>query len=267
MNPKPNFLPLLAATALFMSVQSSPAQVMPSASDIVARVVERAAKVATNDLPAKYIYEKHSLVEELDATDHVLKSTEKTYRVTLCRGLPFARLTGVHGRQLSQSEIDQEDQKEKEFLKKVSARDLGKMAARKEAWITRGLVSRYEFKVLGIDPQMERRTIILEFKPKPANPEKSIQDRVCDRLAGQIRVDEADAEIAKLDVHLTEGFSLGWLGILGSLKECRLQLERQRVDDAVWINSKQSVEIRGRKLFSGMHYHTTDVSKNCHTEP
>lgn len=260
-------LTLIALVVFFSRPLTSLGQELPSASNLVARVVLRAAQVATNDVPGRYAYDKASLVEELNTKDEVIHATEKTYKVLLVRGIPFSRLTGVRGRQLSDAEIETEDRKEREFLKKVSDRNMSKMAERKEAWITPELVGRYEFTVVEAEFQGQGRTIILEFKPRPDNSEKTIQDRIYNRLAGRIWVDEAEAEIAKLDVHMTEGFSLGWIGLLGSVKEGRLNLQRQRLDGAVWVNAKQTVVIRGRKLFSAMHFRRTDESSGFRAEP
>ena len=53
---------------------------------------------------------------------------------------------------------------------------------------------------------------------------------------------------------------LGWFGLLGSLTQCDLSLERQRMPDGVWVNTKQALLIQCRKLTANMRYRTTDIS-------
>ena len=67
-------------------------------------------------------------------------------------------------------------------------------------------------------------------------------------MAGRVWVDEADAETARLEVGLVQPVFLGWFGLLGSLTQCDLSLERQRMPDGVWVNTKQALLIQCRKL-------------------
>ena len=232
---------------------------LPSASSVIARVVERASQIAKEG-EAKYLYEKRSLFEELNAHRQTTRSTEKIYEVMLIGGWPFSRLVKVQGRSLTPAEIRSEDQKEQEFRNKVAGRNLGAMAEKKEPWLLPEIVDRYEFTVLGTEEYDSRRTVVLEFKAKPGNAERNMQDKIYDRFAGKLWVDQGDAEIAKLEVHLTEEFSLGWLGLFGSLSECDLSLKRQRMPDGTWVNAKSTILIVGRKVFSPMRYRTTEES-------
>jgi hypothetical protein len=59
---------------------------------------------------------------------------------------------------------------------------------------------------------------------------------------------------------LVEPIFLGWFGLLGSLNQCDLSLERQRMPDGVWINAKQALHIQCRKLTATMRFRTTEES-------
>ena len=242
-------------------------QGLPLASNVLARLVQRAAHVAKDGKAEKYTYEKRSLLEELNAEAAVMRSTEKLYKVVLIQGWPFSRLIKIQGRELSEAEIRKEDQREQEFRNKIAGRDLSKRAEREAAGITPEVVARYNFKVLSQDLYQNRMTLVLDFTPKASNPENTIPDRIYNRLAGRIWVDDEDAEIAKMDVHLTEDLSLGWLGVLGSLRECHLILERQRLSDAIWVNAKQSLVLVGRKLLKSMRFRAIEESTGFHREP
>ena len=55
-----------------------------------------------------------------------------------------------------------------------------------------------------------------------------------------------------------EGISLGWFGMVGSLKQCDFSLENQRVADGVWLKAKQTILIAGRKVVSALRYRSTE---------
>jgi hypothetical protein len=236
---------------------------LPPAAEILSRFVKRAQDVARQTEKNPYQYEKRSLMEELDPQDQVIKTTEKTYRVRLIAGLPFSRLVKIQGRALSPSELQKEDQREQAFRQKVSALNFKKMADNKETWLTPQLLDRFEFTVKERVRFNERNTLVLNFRPKSGKlPVQSMQDQIMNRLAGQVWIDEEEAEAAYLTVHLSETVSLGFLGVLASLKRCDLVFERKRMPDGVWVNTKHTMLILGRKLFSSMSYRITEESRD-----
>lgn len=237
------------------------AQDLPAASNVVARLLERAAQVARSGDETNYVYAKRAVVEELDAEGKAIKTTEKLYQVTLIQGLPFARLVKVQGRDLTPLELQKRDKKEQEFRNKITARDPKEMTKRQEPWLTREMMDHFDYTVAKRELLEQRPTLVLNFTPKPIIPAaNSFQDQILGRMAGQIWVDETDAEIALVSVHLTEPVSLGWLSLVGSLKQCDLTMRRQRTPEAVWVNQKQTLLILGRKLFSAMRFRSTEES-------
>lgn len=254
---------LLAGLLNLFPGRSGAVEQLPDASAVTRRMIERAQAVARAELGPPYLYEKRSLLEELDASGQTLKSEEKIYQVRLIAGFPFNRLVKIQGRDLTADELKKEQQKEEKFQKKFVSVDAKQMAARKEGWVTGRLLDRYQFEVKERIILSNRATLVLTFTPKTGRlPDQTIQDKLLNRLAGTVWVDEADADAARLEVRLLEPFSLGWLGILGSLSQCELSLDRQRQPDGVWLNAKQVLLIQYRKLTSTRHFRTTEDSGN-----
>ena len=234
---------------------------LPNSAEVTTKIVQRARAVARSQGNPPYCYQKRSLVEELDAAGQVVNSTEKTYDVTLIAGVPFSRLVKIQGRELALEELRKEDAREEAFRQKLTAVNLKRMARKKETWLTPALVDKFQFSVQERLEYRGRQTLRLHFQPKPGpRPEKTLQDRVLNRLAGTIWLDEEDAEIVKGSVHLNENVHVGLGGIIGSLSQLELNLERQRMTDGVWVNTKHCLLIQGRKLFSAMRYRTTEES-------
>jgi hypothetical protein len=225
-------------------------------------MIDRANQVAKGEKQEKYCYIKKSVTQELNSHGETINSTEKEYEVVLIRGWPFDRLVKVQGKQLSEVEIQKENQREQAFREKVAGRDMKQRRSKREAWLTAELLARFNFNAISNDVCCSRKAVVLEFKPKRKNPEDTLEDKILNRLAGRLWVDDQDAEIAKLDVHLTEELSLGWLGMIGSLKECNLLMQRQRMPDGVWVNAKHTLSIIGRKVLSSIKYRSTEESRD-----
>ena len=239
----------------------SAGEVLPEPSEVTQRMIERSQKVAQVDQGPQYTYQKRSLLQRLDAVGTPLKSEEKLYQVTLIGGFPFRRLVRIQGRELSSEELRIEDEKEAKFRQRFMSDDPKKLVARKEGVVTPELLDRYQFVVEKRVVLSNRATLVLTFKPKEGNlPSSAIEDKVLNRMRGRLWIDEADAEIAKLEVSLAEPIFLGWFGLLGSLTQCDMTLERQRMPDGAWIDTKQTWLIQYRKLTATMRFRTTEIS-------
>ena len=239
----------------------SAGEVLPEPSEVTQRMIERSQKVAQVDQGPQYTYQKRSLLQRLDAVGTPLNSEEKLYQVTLIGGFPFRRLVRIQGRELSSEELRIEDEKEAKFRQRFMSVDPKKLVARKEGVVTPELLDRYQFVVEKRVVLSNRATLVLTFKPKEGNlPSSAIEDKVLNRMRGRLWIDEADAEIAKLEVSLAEPIFLGWFGLLGSLTQCDMTLERQRMPDGAWIDTKQTWLIQYRKLTATMRFRTTEIS-------
>jgi hypothetical protein len=224
-------------------------------------MIERSQAVAQGDQETQYTYQKRSLLERLDADGHSLKSEEKIYQVTLIGGFPFKRLVKIAGRELSLEELRKEETKDAKFRQTFVSDDRQKPGTRKEGLVTAELLDRYQFVVEKRVVLSNRPTLVLTFRPKAGNlPSRTIEDKLLNPMAGRLWIDEEDADAARLEVSLVEPVFLGWFGLLGSLTQCDVSLERRRMPDGVWINAKQALFIQCRKLTATTRFRTTDKS-------
>jgi hypothetical protein len=237
------------------------AEPLPDASDVTRRMIERGQAVAQHEQGPRYTFDKRALLERLDAAERPIKSEEKTYQVTWIGGVPHNRLVKIEGRELSEQELKREQAREEKFQRRFVSADRHKMAAQRETLVTHALLDRYEFSVKERVMLSNRATLVLTFKPRAGHlPSGAIHDRLLNRMAGTLWVDEADADTARLVVHLVEPLSLGWFGWLGSLSRFELSLDRQRMPEGVWINKKLSMFLQCRKLATALRFRLTEDS-------
>jgi hypothetical protein len=229
---------------------------LPDASEVMRRVVQRADNTE-NAREAKYTFEKHATIEELDSSGKPTKTRQETYQVIPIEGARFSRLIKTQGRNLTPEEIEEQNRKESEFRKKTGHKSASSNPD--EDWLDVRLVERFDFRVEGREKSQGRSLLILSFHPqKNRGAEKSVEDKVLNRLAGTLWVDEEEAEVASLSVGLTEDLSLGWFGMIGSLNQFNLQISRKRLEDGTWLPQSQTVVMGGRKLFSTLRYRTRE---------
>ena len=73
-------------------------------------------------------------------------------------------------------------------------------------------------------------------------------------------IDERDAEIVEADIQLSAPLSLGWFGMVGSVKALRLIARQKPLSDGQWVASDQLFEIQGRRVFKAFHVRTRQNS-------
>jgi hypothetical protein len=252
---------LILIPGLFSSLayRGFPAAPLPAAGEVTQRMIERSQAMARAVQGPQYTYRKRSLFERLDAAGRPLTSEEKIYQVTLIAGLPFNRLVKIQGRELSPEELAREEARQEKFRQRFVSADAKELAARRKGLVTPELLSRYQFAVEKRVILSNRPTLVLAFKPMEGTlPAAAVQDRVLNRMAGRLWIDEADADPVRLEASLVEPISLGWFGFLGSLSRCDVSLQRQRMPDGVWINTRQLLLIYCRKLTATMRFRTDE---------
>ena len=242
------------------------AESLPAASNVVQRLLERAQLVARAPESSPYVYEKRAVTAVLDEDERVIKSTEKLYRVVMKGGLSFSRLLKVQGRELTDAELERENNREVAFRQKVTRIDLHKKARKKESLVTKELVDRFEFHVAKRETIAGRSTLVLTFKPRADASQETMEDKVFMHVYGTVWVDEEDAEMTKLDVSLRKPVSIGWFGSIGSLNKFHATMERSRMTDGVWLTQKSTFWILARKLFTAIRTKTIEESSGFRTE-
>ncbi len=242
------------------------AEPLPASSNLLQRVVERAQFVARGGQTNYYAYEKHSVTEEFDDRDQVIKSAEKHYQVKLIGGIPFTRLVKVQGRKLTAKELEKQNEREAAFRQRVTRVDLQKKAKRKEGLATFELVDRFDFQVTKREIIEGRATFVVTFAARPGAPEKSMEDKVFQQVSGTVWVDEEEAEMTKLDASVRGPVSLGLFGAVGSLNKFQATIERHRMPDGVWVNRKSTFWIAVRKFLSTTRSKTTEEASGFRKE-
>ena len=243
------------------------AQPLPSADTLMQRVLNRSeARAKATNAPV-WTYNKRAVMEKLDGDGKVKERNEKFYRVRMVQGVPIATLVKVEGRVLNQAEQEKESQSEAAFQKKVSGRDPKKTVAKREALIFTNLSERFRFTTLRREDFQGRQTVVVSFEAKPGKGNGGIPDQILDRITGTLWVDEATADVARLEARLTKELSLGPFGVLGTMKACQFELVSKPMPDGIWLPEKSLMSISARFFLSSMRFRMEETSDGFALEP
>ena len=160
------------------------------------------------------------------------------------------------GKPLSEKDAKLEQERERKFRQRLAERKRKKERGKKdddEVDFDEELVSKYRFILAGREPVNGRAAYVLGFEPRSADlPVKRRIDRLLNKLAGRIWIDEQDYAISRVDLHLAENV-LAWGGLLASVRKFLLRVEQNKVDEAAWLPRYVDGYIDGRILIRSLH--------------
>jgi hypothetical protein len=252
---------LTAALGLGRAFGASPPATL-TASEIVKKTGERAQAIYAANRQSGYSYSKSSVSEQFDGKGKLREKKEKILQFEAGHG----RLTQIklNGRSLTGAEFRKQEQAAIEARQQLTDSRSNKREDNWEKYVTPELLAKYSFKLLGHEIINGRPAYMLAFEPgSGASRVEHFVDRLTNRLAGKVWIDEEDFEIARAEVALRGEVNL-WGGMLGNLTKCNFTVERTRVDNSVWFSTMTDGDFEGRKLLEPTHIRTRSESKDFH---
>lgn len=204
--------------------------VLPSFESILSGVIERSKKEAENERAFKqqYSFTRKKVTEYRDGDGDLKKRKEKSTEkkpvvVTETGNIVVSAPASRKG----------EEKLEKGSLV-----------------LTKDVISRFQFTLVGTEIVNDRLAWVVDFKPKSGKlPERELRDRFINRAAGRIWLDQTDSALVKADIHLTDKVKVVG-GIVGVVKRFTCLLERGRTEEGIWFLSNLKWRVEGRQAFS-----------------
>ncbi len=233
--------------------QSPPAA--PLTEEILKKAMDRAKWSHEQKSEARYTYTQRSTVDELDSKENVKRHEERVHFIFPIDGEPYGRLVEKDGKALTEKEVRLEREREQKFRQRVAERERRKEPEKRENDVKfdQELVSRYQWALTGRETLNGRPAFVLSFQPQSHDlPVKRKLDRLLNKVAGRLWVDEQDYEIARVDVHLAENVA-AWGGVLASVHRFFLRYEQVKLDEGAWLLSSLDGYVDGRILIKSLH--------------
>ena len=229
---------------------------VPKLEDILKRTIDRAKWDEEQNFSGKYTFTQRGTLEEFDSKENVKRHEERVHHVFPIDGEPYARLVQKDGKALSEKEQKSEQERERKFRQRLAEKKRKQAQGEKDdadIELNEELVSKYRFDLTGRDAVNARPAFILSFQPRSGDlPIKRKLDRLLNKVAGRVWIDEQDYEIVRVDLHLAENVS-AWGGMLASVRKFLLRVDQAKVDDAAWLPSSIDAYIDGRILIKSLH--------------
>jgi hypothetical protein len=132
----------------------------------------------------------------------------------------------------------------------AAAMQTGRAFDKSDFPLTRDLLDRFSFSLVGRDSSGDRPALILDFQPADTKqPVRQFKDRFINRAAGRVWVDEADFAIARAELRLSEPVHVVG-GLVGTVRRFNLSLVRDRTAEGLWHSSTVYWRLEGRQLFA-----------------
>ena len=245
-----------------LSLAAVRAEPLPAAADLLKRVQTRLEQIAAESETNRFQYKRTNVIEELDSDGKTKKRSEKTYEVALVHGLPRAKLIAIDGRGLPESEQRWRNSEEQK-LQRTFTPDKSADPQKSKPWLTDDLLDRFKFVVAARTNDHGRAVYIMTFQPRAGAPTKSMVDRIVNNLAGQLWIDAEEAEIARIDIGMSQPVKF-WGGLLGQLDRFNWTLHRARSTSGVWFNQLSTGLFQIRKLLATSRFRVSEESYDFH---
>ena len=244
---------------------------LPTAKEIMDHVVERARWVEQNRPALQYTYVQHTMIEKFDDDGGVKEREERLYRLERIEGEPFMRLVQKNGQPPTSKDLEDEKKREREFRKRLAERRARSKPDEESFRFDSDLISKYRAEVLGREVVNGRAAYVLRFEPKSDDlPVRKRIDRLTNKLAGKLWIDEKDHEIVKAEGRLVAPARVGW-GLLANFQKLDFAFEQVRMDDATWLPLRLDARLEGRVVFSTLNQRQTirwkDFQKTAASAP
>jgi hypothetical protein len=127
------------------------------------------------------------------------------------------------------------------------------------------LVGRYDFKLIGREVTNCYSLLVLDFTPKKTKlPEDGIRDRLINRVAGRVWIDEREFAVKRCTLQLLESVSIIG-GIVGEAQKFEYSFDRERTEDGLWYVRDSAWHLEGREVIvhrkADYHETRTEVRK------
>jgi hypothetical protein len=218
---------------------------------VLMRVVQ-AHQQKMDEVRENYTYHRIRRVEELDSKGAVKKTTVREREVFYVNGHQIGRLVKKDGNPLSESE----DKAEQERVRKLTEN-----LAKKPATFGKGGGVNLISMILAVSEvsnprraELNRRSaLIFDFKGNPKAEAHGMESNAAKKLEGTVWIDEADCQVARLEVEFYDNFRVAG-GLLASIqKGTVIKVEQSPIGEGLWMQTANEQHMNMRVITKGVH--------------
>ncbi len=220
---------------------------LPKAEDIIKSAIKRSEAEPQNDADFKqrYYYVRSKLTEIRNMEGELKKSDSR-----ISTNRPNKVIVESKPETESESVVTPviRSPKDEQLASAGAKKSVARKFDKNQFQFNDDLVGRYDFKLIGREVTNGYSLLVLDFAPKKIKlPENGIKDRVINRVAGRVWVDEREFAIKKCNLHLLESISIVG-GIVGEAQKFDYSFDRERTEDGLWYVRESNWHLEGREV-------------------
>ena len=245
---------VLAGVAALSATTAQPNTPDTEVRAIIDKALERVAWAEEQAFEPRYRSTMLQRTRTFDRHDEVEEAEQRLYRIEPIRGVPYSRLVSKNGGPVEGDDLRSERERWADFLEAL-ARDPDEDDGDEDdddqnVVFDDELLERFTANLEGIRDLRGRPTYVVAFQPKPGKlPVRRQIDRALNKSRGELWIDQATYELARVNFELIGRVRLWW-GILGSISDVHGRFEREPITEEVWLPTEVDLYFHIRVLFS-----------------
>jgi hypothetical protein len=212
------------------------------------------------NLERDYTFIRRDIEHNVDGSGQIKSTDTKTFEVLQIYGEQVWRLIEKNDKPLDSKEAAKEDEKIQKIIdkhKNESEEEHRKYEERQakardeERKFVSEVADTYDFTLVGTEVVDGREAWVIDGQPRPGFEPNEKDAKFLSKFRGRMWIDQADLQLAKLDVEAIDTASVGW--VLARIhKGTRFDFERTRMTDEIWLPRHLSYKLDARvALFKG----------------
>jgi hypothetical protein len=164
--------------------------------------------------------------------------------------LTYRRVIERNGMRVSAADLAQQDNAYRvrvaEFKQRPPTEQQSESTRERAQRMIDDVVETLEFKLSGRRMRDGVRTVVVTFTPKPGARPTTREGRIAQKFAGTVWIDEAQAEVMRVEANAVDDLSFGF-GVIARLDEGTTALMvRKPIDSDIWMPTELRINGRGR---------------------
>jgi hypothetical protein len=227
------------ALSLFASLAF--AQTFPDPSTLLKEAQANQSKM--DQIRENYTFHRTLTEEDLDDKGVVVKTTTQEREIFFVNGHRIGRLVKKDGVELTGKDEKNEQARVKKLV------ETSMKAPPQRRGTPGGMIGQVLPMVKVSNPHRitfhNRSTLAYDFTGDPDAKGKSTNENAAKKMAGTVFFDEADHQVARMEVHFYDNFRVG--GFLATVqKGTMMQMERSPIGDGLWMETSREEHVDAR---------------------
>ncbi len=246
---------MMCPPGLIVLIVSSFLRDEPPVPDPAALMKEvRAHQQKMDEVRENYTYHRIRRIEDLDGSGEVKKTTLEEHEIFYVNGHQIGCLVKREGKPLSAEEAVKEGERTRkltnEFAKKPPSFGGGGGVNLIGVILTAAELSNPRRTEMNGRP-----TIAFDFKGDPEAETHTMRESAAKKLAGTVWIDEADRQVARLEVEFYDNFHIAG-GLLASIqKGTVMKIDQSPIGEGLWMQTANERSMNMRVIIKGVHEH------------